>query len=173
MFLRMGRVARVSIGQPIRQVVWNQILQSLVGQAKDWRVSSREWNRIGFKVFKGSSVAVWRIEDGKGTWEAAVVRKERRWWRGCGCVSACYLLHRALAWRSSGGQRLALAPLSGNVLSQGFEGLEEGHCFEICPQGSVGQQQPRGNQCRERGLEEKLMDSGHMWKVEWSGPIDG
>lgn len=37
----------------------------------------------------------------------------------------------------------------------------------------MGQQQPRGNQCRERGLEEKLMDSGHMWKVEWSGPIDG
>lgn len=58
-------------------------------------------------------------------------------------------------------------------LSQGFEGLEEEHRFEIGGQGSVGQQQPRGNQCHEHGLEEKSMDSGHMLKVEWTGPIDG
>ena len=155
MFLRMRRVARGRVGQQIGEVVWNQILQSLVGQAKDWRVLSREWNKIGFKVFKGSSVALWRIDSGKGTWEATAVRKQRRWWPGCSCVSARYLPQRAPAWRSSGGQNLVLAPLSGNVLSQGFEGLEEGHLSEICAKGCVGQQQRRGNQCHEHGLEEK------------------
>lgn len=94
--------------------------------------------------------------------EVAIVRKEREMWRGCSCVSACYLLHRALATKSSGGQHPSSCSLSGNVLSQGFEGRGGRAPFTICPQGSVGQQHPRGNQCHERGLEEKLMDSGHM-----------
>ena len=172
MFLRMRRAARVRVGQQIRQVVWNQILQSLVGQAKDWRVLRREWNNIGFKVFKGSSVAVWRIDDGKGTSEATVVRKERRW-RGCSCVSARYLLHRALAWRSGGGQNLVLAPLSGNVLVTGLWRPGGRALFWDWCSGLCGSAAAQGDQCHEHGLEEKLMDSGHMLKVEWTGPLDG
>lgn len=92
---------------------------------------------------------------GRGTWEATATGEERRWWRGCDCVSAGYLLRRAPAWRSSGGQNLACAPLPANVLSQGIEGLEEGHLFQIYMKGSVCQQQLRGDQGCENGLEEK------------------
>lgn len=46
-----------------------------------------------------------------------------------------------------------MLPCQAMSYHRSFEGLEEGHRFEICLQGSVGQQHP-GESVHERGLEE-------------------
>lgn len=54
----------------------------------------------------------------------------------------------------------------------GCKGLEEGHDFSNCIEGSVGSLLVGWGD--ENGLEEeKWLDSGHILKVEWLRLVDG